>query len=146
MVFCISAAVLTTSSYFVSILVNSFVIFFMPPLRAPIISGTIVTLYPGLLSLISKASWGHRGSLSLRFVSIFCCIGYVMSQIQICFLCFVMEYQVGSFFRRLNWKFQKSFALLFSKLFLAPSFFVPHRVNFNQLVFFCPSDCEYHKR
>ena len=47
---------LTTSSCFVSSLVNSFIVFFMPPPRAPIITGTIVTVYPSFPSLVSKTS------------------------------------------------------------------------------------------
>ena len=72
-VFCILAAVLTTRSCFASSLVNSFIVFFMPSPRAPIMTGTIVAVYPGLLSLVSKASCRYCTSLSLRFVSIFCC-------------------------------------------------------------------------
>ena len=81
-VFCISAAVLQTSSCFARSLVSSFVVFFMPPPRTPIMTGTIVIVYPGLLSLISKASCRYRVSLSVRFVSMFCCMGHAMSQIQ----------------------------------------------------------------
>ena len=104
----ISAAVLTTSSCFARSLVSSLVVFFMPPPRAPIMTGTIVTVYPGLLSLISKASCRYRVSLSVRFVSMFCCIGHAMLQIQICFSFFSSSIKSGllavSVFFKLNWK------------------------------------------
>ena len=92
----------------------------MPPPRAPIITGTIITVYPGLLSLVSKASCQHCIRLSLHFVSIFFCMGYAMSQIQIFFSYFVSSIKLGllavSDFRRLNRKSQTSFALSFSKI------------------------------
>ena len=57
--------------------------------------------------------------LSLRFVSIICCMGHAMSQIQICFSYFVSSIKSGllavSVFRMLNWKSQTSLTLLLSK-------------------------------
>ena len=116
MVFCISAAVLITTSNFASSLVNSFIVFFIPSPRALIITGTIVTVCPGLLShLKSKLSI----SLCLRFVSWYCCMGHAMSQIQICFAYLVLSIKSGLLvllvFHRLNWKSQTSFAWSFSK-------------------------------
>ena len=124
MVSCISAAVLTTISCFVSSLVNLFIVLFMPPPRAPIITGTIVTVYPDLLSFVSKVNCRYRVSLSLGFVSIFYCLGYAMSQMQICFSSFVSSIKSGllvvSVFHRLNCKSQTSFVSSFSKSCLAP--------------------------
>ena len=114
MVFRISAAVLTTSSCFVSSLVNSFIVFFMPPPKAPIITDRI-TVYADLLSIISKPSCQYRVNLSLRYVSIL----FYMLQIQIFFSYFVSSTKSGllavSVFRRLNWKPQTCFTLSFSK-------------------------------
>ena len=77
-------------------------------------------VFPGLLSLISKPSCRYRVSLSLRFVSIFCCMENAMLQIQICFSYFVSSIKSGllavSVFHRFNGKSQTSFALLFSKI------------------------------
>ena len=133
MVFCISVAILTTSSCFVSSLVNSFIVFSMPPPRIPSITGTIVTVYPGLLSFILKASYRYRVSLSFRFGSRFCCMGHAMSQVQICFLHFVSsiksEILVISDFRRLNWKSKTSFTLSFSKTVLCSHCFLYHTVS-----------------
>ena len=112
MVFYLSDTVLTTSSCFVNSLVKSFIVFFMPPPRAPIITGTKVIEYLGLLSLTSKASCRYRVSLSLL-------LGHAMSQIQICFSYFASSIKSGllavSVFFRLNWKSQTSFALSFFK-------------------------------
>ena len=117
MVFCVSDTVLTTISCFVNSLVKSFIVFFMSPPRAPIITGKKVIEYRGLLSLTSKASCRYR--VSLLFVSIFYCMGHAMSQIQICFSYFVLSIKSGllavSVFFRLNWKSQTSFALSFFK-------------------------------
>ena len=113
-----------TGSCFARSLVSSLIVFFMPPPRAPVITGTIVTVYPGLLSLISKASCRYRVSLSVRFVSMFCCIGHAMSQIQICFSFFSSSIKSGllavSVFLKLNWKSQTSFAHRSPTPFVAP--------------------------
>ena len=75
---------------------------------------------------IPRSSFSHlksklsisRVSLSVRFVSMFCCIGHAMSQIQICFSFFSSSIKSGllavSVFLKSNWKSQTSFALSFS--------------------------------
>lgn len=101
MVLYISAAVLTTNSCFVSSFINSFSVFFMSLPRVPIITCAIVTVYPSLLSLASKASCQYCENLSLRFVSTFCCMRHAMSQIQICFSSFVSCIKSGVLLSRL---------------------------------------------
>ena len=82
------------------------------------ITGTIVTLYPGRLFLVAKASCRYRVCFSVRFASMFCCIGHAMSQIPICFSFFTWRIKSGDFavsvFLNLDWKSQTSFALSFS--------------------------------
>ena len=102
MVFDNSAAVLTTSSYFVSSLFN-------PSSKAPVFTGTIVTIYPGFLFLVSKASCQYRVSLcSLLYRYFFFCIEKAMLQILICFSSLVSNIKSDLLaildFCRLNWK------------------------------------------
>ena len=129
MVFCISPAVLTTNSCFVSRLVISFIVSFIPAPRVPIITGIIVILYPSLFSLVSTASCRYRVSVSFHFAS----IRHAMSQIQVCFSSFVSSIKSDllavSVFCRLNWKSQTSFALLFSKTIPCSHCFLYHTVS-----------------
>ena len=122
MAFCISAVVLTTSSCFVDSLVSSYIFFFMLRPRAPIVTGIILTVYLGLLSLVSKALCRYRTTLSLRFLSIFCYMGHTMLEIQICFSSFISSIKLGLHavlvFHRFDWKLQTSLASSLSKTIL----------------------------
>lgn len=65
------------------------------------------------------SSCRYRVSLSVRFMSMFCCIGHAMSQIHICFSFFNSSIKPSgllavSVFLKLNWKSQTSFALSLS--------------------------------
>ena len=92
-------------------------------------------------SLVSKASCQYRVSLSLRFLSIFCCMGHANSQIQIHFSHFVSSIKSVVFLQ--SWLPRKGSCYCSPRLFLAP-IFVQHRVNSNELLFFCPKSWKYH--
>ena len=129
MVFCISAAVLTTISCFVSSLVNSSIVFFMPLPRAPVITGTKVT--------VSRSSFSHlksKLSMSRKLISPF----------RINILLHGTSHVADP---NLLLVFQDKFHLIVLQNHSSlPSLFVPHCVSSNQLMFFRPSDCEYHQR
>ena len=127
MVFSISAADLTTSSYFVSSLFNPF-IFLMPSPKPPFFTGAIVTIYPGFLFLVSKASRQYRVSLWSLLYRYFFCMEKAMLQIPICFSSLVSNIKPDLLaildFYRLNWKSETS--LSFSK-----TIFHFHRLSYH---------------
>ena len=87
MVFDISAAVLTTSSYFVSSLFN-------PSSKAPFFTSTVVTIYPGFLFLISKTSCQYRVILCSLLYRYFFLHGKSHVANHNLFLVFSFKYQV----------------------------------------------------
>ena len=81
--------------------------------------GTIVILYPGLLSLNSNASCRYFVTFSFLLDAIFACCGHAISQIQIFFFSLSSNTKSGLLdvvvFHKLNSKSQTNLALLFSK-------------------------------
>ena len=88
-VFCISATIISAnhshSECSLNTLSTSCNTCFIPPSRAPITMGTIVILYPGLLSLNSNASCQYFATFSFLLAAIFVCCRHAISQIQIFF-------------------------------------------------------------
>ena len=106
----------------------------IPPPRAPITTGTIVILYPGLLSLNSNASCQYFVTFSFLLATTFACSRHAISQIQIFFLSLSFNTKSGLLdvvvLRKLNSKSQADVALLFSKTCPLAQFSLYHFVSF----------------
>ena len=126
-VFCISATVISANHSHSECSLNTLStrrnISFIPPPRAPITTGTIIVLYPGLLSLNSNASCQYFVTFSFLLAAIFACCRHAISQIQTFFFSLSSNTKSGlldvAVFRKLNSKSQTNLALLFS---LSPNF------------------------
>ena len=117
-VFCISLAACFANLFMFKTIDNSTIALFIPPPNAPIINGITIILYPGLLSLNSYANCVYFANFTNHFVSMFCCWGQAISQIQIFFDFLSSKIKSGLLdifvFHRLNSKSHTSLALPFS--------------------------------
>ena len=137
-VFCIFATVVSANRSGSECLLNSLCAShntsFIPPPRAPITMGTIIILYPGLLSLNSNASRQYFVTFSFLLAAIFAWCGHAISQIQTFFLSLSSNIKSGLLdvvvSRKLDSKSQTNLALLFSKICPLTQFSLYHFVFF----------------